>query len=100
MAEAPLSWNMKILFATIFALTLPVGIVFGLIATTGQNTQTSLTYGCANSIAAGSLLYTALVEMVSEDFHSISRDRFFLKVGMFFSLTAGFAVMAILAVWG
>ena len=100
MSESCLSRNMKITFGIFFALTLPLGIAIGLGTTSTTEGETvGMANGCANAIAAGSILYTSLVEMAGEDFHAVKKDQVFLKVGMYLALSLGFIIMAVLAIW-
>lgn len=76
MAETDLSFVTKVLFACVFALTLPIGIIIGIYSMNyTDNNQGSFVQGCANSLAAGSLLYIALVEMIAEDFHTVPKEK-------------------------
>lgn len=107
-------------FGVTFAITLPLGAVLGLIIRSYEsNTETNsaiLTQGITNALAAGILLHTALTEMIPEDFShshdpqatnqssyqkmgSNTSNKGSLKFGMYLSLSFGFAVMAILALW-
>lgn len=107
-------------FALIFASTFPVGAIIGIIIKSAEsNTESDsaiLTQGVANALAAGILLHTALCEMIPGDFESshhhhaphqplqpnqskLVTPKGVLKFGMYTSLSIGFAVMAILALW-
>jgi zinc transporter 1/2/3 len=56
--------------------------------------------GCLNSLAAGIMIYVALVEMIAEDFqHASVPSNSPLKIKMFSAVTAGAAIMAFLAIW-
>jgi zinc transporter ZupT len=85
--------------AIIFAVGLPAGIVLGMVH---ENDSESglITAGCANAIAAGSLMIASMTEMVGHDFfdHSL-QERPILKFKMYCSLVIGFGAMAALAVW-
>lgn len=95
-----------IIFSLTFALTVPMGVVVGILITDDQalangptDTQTYTT-GCLNSIAAGIMIYVALVEMIAEDFQQSSiASNFGLKTKMFTALALGTLAMAILAIW-
>jgi zinc transporter 1/2/3 len=56
--------------------------------------------GVLNSVAAGIMIYVALVEMIADDFQAAaiaSNDN--LKIKMFLALSTGTAFLAILAIW-
>ncbi len=88
----------KTCFAVVFSLTFPVGLVLGIV--TENNSTGSSVQGFANAVAAGSLIYSCLVEMVAETFmeHSL-RTKHHLKFSMIFSFSLGVAMLAGLAVW-
>lgn len=81
-----------------FSLTVPFGILLGMFLTSSENGETIA--GIANAIAAGSLMYTGLIEMAAEDFSdSYLVDRPLLKLKMYIALCIGCFCMAILAIW-
>jgi len=90
-------------FAFTFAITTPIGIVIGMLAlpTDGEpSVDQEYSQGILNALAAGNLIYIALVEMISADFSSplaIKNSR--LRALMLGALCAGDLVMAILAIW-
>jgi len=90
-------------FALTFAFTTPLGILIGLLALPqdGEPSDNQLyAQGILNAIAAGNLVYIALVEMVSEDFHApLALKSFPQRSAMLTALCLGDLVMAILAVW-
>ena len=95
-----------IIFSLTFALTVPVGVVIGIFITNDQTLEegpsASQTYttGCLNSLAAGIMIYVALVEMIAEDFQQAAiASNYRLKTKMFTSLLVGTLAMAILAYW-
>ena len=95
-----------ILFALTFALTVPVGVFVGILITDDQSLENgptldeTLTAGCLNSIAAGIVIYVALVEMVVDDFQAASIvGNIPLKLKMFTALIIGNLAMAILVIW-
>jgi len=94
--------NMKIIsFVIIFALTCPIGIVIGIL-TASQPESDVKTYakGITNALAAGSLLYISLAEMVSNYFSSPDLiKRPLLKLMMLGSFSLGVAALAIIAIW-
>lgn len=95
-----------IIFSLTFALTVPIGVVVGILITTDQaleegptETQTYTT-GCLNSLAGGIMIYVALVEMIAEDFQQAAiANNIGLKVKMFTALSIGTLSMAIIALW-
>jgi zinc transporter ZupT len=89
----------KLIFGFMFSLTTPIGIVIGLSSV--ETSDGVLVAGIAASLAAGSLMYTGLIEMIAEDFSDpMLLVKPFLKVQMFASLCVGATFMAILAIWG
>lgn len=90
-------------FALTFAVTTPIGILIGLFALpTDEAPSDNQEYaqGILNAIAAGNLIYIALVEMVSEDFKSpLAAKSGNLRAAMIVALLAGDLCLAILAVW-
>ena len=105
MAETCLTARMKIIFAIIFGLTLPVGALFGIAIkqTAGNSPQGDIIEGIMNTLAAGSLVYTSMVEMIASEFQfSVNAQNATgaMKGLMFLSLTGGFGIMSILAIWG
>jgi zinc transporter 1/2/3 len=90
-------------FALTFAVTTPIGILIGLFALpTDEAPSDNQEYaqGILNAIAAGNLIYIALVEMVSEDFRSpLAAKSGNLRAAMIVALLAGDLCLAILAIW-
>jgi zinc transporter ZupT len=100
----------NLIFMLVFICSLPLGIIIGLLLPVtdyGQAIQ-----ACFSCIAAGSLIYTALVEMVAEDFAHVmhckangEKQQPFStseakKIGaMFCAFTAGCMGMAIIGQW-
>jgi zinc transporter ZupT len=113
--QAGYSPRVAVAFMLIFALSVPVGMLIGLnvpATTNGQKVQAW--FGC---LAAGSLIYTAMVEMVAEDFAHLvhthgtsghdggskvkrmsSADKY-KALYMYASFVAGLASMTVLAKW-
>jgi len=95
----------------IFALSVPLGMLIGLnVPSTTHGQKVQAWFSC---IAAGSLIYTAMVEMVAEDFsHAVhthgatdgkvkrisSADKY-KALYMYISFVAGLASMTVLAKW-
>ena len=95
-----------IIFSIIFAATVSIGISIGILVSieraAGEGPSDTEMYatGCLNSLAAGILIYVALVEMIAEDFQNASiAKNFTLKLQMYLSLTTGTLIMAVLAIW-
>ena len=95
-----------ILFALTFALTVPMGVFVGILITDDQSLEDgptvdeTYTAGCLNSIAAGIVIYVALVEMVVDDFQAASiAGNISLKLKMFVALIIGNLAMAVLVIW-
>ena len=93
-------------FALIFALTVPVGVIIGIFIINdqaleeGPTVTQQYTEGCLNSLAAGILIYVALVEMIAEDFQSAAiTHNITLKMQMYTALVTGNLFLAVLAIW-
>ena len=85
-------------FAVIFSLTLPMGVLIGMLSVVTDTTHVALGY--MNAVAAGSLLYVGLIEMTAEDFSDPSLNtQPVTKMCMFAALSLGIGVMAMLAIW-
>ncbi len=98
--ETSLPMSIKYLFAINFALTFPIGVIIGMFASTSSGSSSVIVQGSANAIAAGSLLYSSLVEMIAEDFEAEDlEDRGDMKFKMFLMVGLGCSAMAILAIW-
>lgn len=98
-AESNLQFPTVCFFAFIFAFSFTTGAVIG-IFTAGPNETGVLVQGCFNAFAAGSLIYSALVEMMAEDFSSSElNDRVWLKAAMYGFLILGCLGMAVLAIY-
>jgi hypothetical protein len=101
-ARAQLGSIKIIIFILTFAMTVSIGIFIGIMILrhnpNGSESHSGmLTSGILNSLAAGVMLYVALVEMMAEDFQTQSGR--LLKCSMGFAMMLGTAVMAILAIW-
>lgn len=94
-------YRVKTYYAIFFSLTLPTGIILGMF--TSESSQGDAFKGFANAFAAGCLIYTSLVEMAAEDFHSQVLDNrsksHYTKLQMVLSLWSGIGIMALLAIW-
>lgn len=97
-SETRLSLATIAAFALFFSSTLPMGVVIGM--TTSESSAGVIIREVANALAAGSLLYTGLVEMAAEDFADpILRSKPFLKLEMIVAMFMGAFFMALLANW-
>lgn len=92
---------MKAFLCCFFAISTPIGILIGIGVRNNQTFDQEVLAASASSIAAGSLLYSGFVEMISEDFHDpqVSANMV-LKLKMFLSLIIGVTAMAVLAIYG
>ena len=93
-------------FALVFALTVPVGVIIGIFIINDQTLEEGptvsqqYTEGCLNSLAAGIMIYVALVEMIAEDFQSSAiQHNITLKIKMYCALVVGNLFLAVLAIW-
>ncbi|KDN34769.1 Zinc/iron permease, partial [Tilletiaria anomala UBC 951] len=94
----------KFLMATAFALITPVGIAIGMGSRYSWNPNdrsTLLVMGILQSISAGALLWSALVEMIAGDYLYGPMARASLGRGMvgIISLLIGAVLMSVLAQW-
>ena len=97
-ASSLLSYKAKASLILVFALSVPIGIVVGMIVSSSSSGNVSK--GMVSSAAAGILLYVGLVEMLSEDFGNSSiAKNFGLKARMCAALILGTGSMAVLAIW-
>jgi zinc transporter 1/2/3 len=75
------------------------GAVIGITSVSTSDSATLL-QGCFNAVAAGSLLYSALVEMIAEDFSATElNDLPVVKAWMYSALALGAGSMALLAIY-
>ena len=93
-----------VLFILTFGLSVSIGVVIGIVLSFIEQGHKSVfldaTTGVLNSLAAGILIYVALVEMVAEDFQSTQlAKRPELKKVMISALIAGNVSMGVLAFW-
>lgn len=101
--EAGLERSKNVGMYLLFSLTCPAGVGIG-IAVSGVYDEGSVAAaaveGTFNALAAGVLIYLALVEMLKEEMDQavVKRDRV-LQAQMFACILAGCTVMATLAVW-
>ena len=94
------------IFALVFAITVPIGVLIGIFIINeesleeGPTVTQQYTEGCLNSLAAGILIYVALVEMIAEDFQSAAiTNNVSLKIKMYTALVMGNLFLAVLAIW-
>jgi zinc transporter ZupT len=104
-SESALSAKTKAFFGFFFAVTLPLGIVCGLIIETVTNGQfnreeSELIQGYCNCIAAGTLLHIAYSGPIQEVFNHENAHTIKGLLVLMMSFSLGVAVMAYLAVWG
>eukprot|EP00601_Ochromonadales_sp_CCMP2298_P008250 CAMPEP_0173199244 /NCGR_PEP_ID=MMETSP1141-20130122/17131_1 /TAXON_ID=483371 /ORGANISM="non described non described, Strain CCMP2298" /LENGTH=370 /DNA_ID=CAMNT_0014124119 /DNA_START=152 /DNA_END=1264 /DNA_ORIENTATION=+ len=90
-----------LVFACIFCVTCPCGILLGILTSTMQPSPLQLfVKGAANALAAGSLLYISLAEMVAHYFSAVDVfERPVLKLQMVLIFSMGILAMAVLAIW-
>lgn len=124
---APVSKRTQLKFAMVFAMSLPIGGVVGLMVSSaseqvevGGHGMSVVVQGVSNALAAGILIYTSLVEMLPKEFgsehhHHDSSSVGTLKEGAsvrdkcdcvcgvesakYIALWLGFLSMSLLAVW-
>lgn len=90
-----------VVFVTLFTCSAPVGIVIGICTSSqGESDAGTAAKGAANALAAGSLLYISLTEMVASYFASPDLvHRPVLKLMMVAAFFLGVASMAVIAIW-
>ncbi|KAL2942984.1 Zinc transporter 8 [Bienertia sinuspersici] len=89
--------------AVFFSITTPLGIAIGIGITNIYDETSSvalIVQGLLNSIAAGILIYMALVDLLAADFMNPKiQSNAKLFFGAKFTLVLGVASMAIMAIW-
>uniref|UniRef100_A0ACD5WWN0 Uncharacterized protein n=1 Tax=Avena sativa TaxID=4498 RepID=A0ACD5WWN0_AVESA len=92
-----------LMMALFFSLTLPLGVVLGMVISSGydENSPRALIVeGLLSAAAAGILNYMALVDLLAEDFMNPRvQNNGRLQVIINISLLVGTALMSMLAVW-
>ena len=79
----------------IFSMMTPIGVVLGSIISFSENNESSIVFEAIfDSIAAGTFLYIATLEIIDELFEKSE-----FKVSKFALIFIGFALMATLAIW-
>ena len=94
--------NAKVMgFVCIFSLSMPMGIVIGILSTSTHTTSAQLiAKGVADAFATGSLLYISLSEMVPNYFGASDLKHLpNLRIGMLWAFSSGVVMMAIIAIW-
>lgn len=90
------------MLALMFAISTPVGIAAGLGAKPSDKANQTLVNGIFDSISAGILMYTGLVELLGHEFMfnpHMRRAPFRIQLFAFACIIAGAFVMALLANW-
>ncbi|KAJ1899051.1 hypothetical protein LPJ66_002365 [Kickxella alabastrina] len=95
---------MGILNASIFALTTPLGQIIGIgirESFAPRSPSTLLTIGVLDGLSAGILMYSAIVNLLVEEFSSLEFRRYtkFARVMYFITLYSGCAAMSIIGKW-
>lgn len=90
-----------ITFVAIFSCTISVGVFIGILASSGDESDAQLAVeGSVTAIAAGSLMYIALTELVSSYFNDPENEsKWGLKGGMLVCFSAGIGIMAVIGIW-
>ena len=97
-ATTDLSHWVCLAFGILFSFTLPFGVIIGM--STAQSDNGDVVKAVANCLACGSLIYTALIEMIAEDFADpYLNDKPLLKLKMFIAVFLGCVFMSLLAEW-
>ena len=87
----------------LFSITTPLGIALGIGLSNiydPASMASALIQGIFNALAAGILIYLALVDMLTEEFgkEDVKKDSK-LQAGMLTCVVAGAATMSVLAIW-
>mmetsp|Transcript_35593 Transcript_35593/g.70767 ORF Transcript_35593/g.70767 Transcript_35593/m.70767 type:complete len:381 (-) Transcript_35593:273-1415(-) len=95
------SFSKVAVFIALFTCSTPVGIIIGICTSSDSSNDYAVSAkGTANALAAGSLLYLSLTEMVASYFASSDLARKpTLKMSMIGCFAVGIAFMAIIAIW-
>lgn len=95
------SYSKVATFVALFTCSTPIGIIIGICtSSSGESSAGVIAKGAANSLAAGSLLYISLTEMVASYFNAgdlAHQPR--LKLTMILCFSLGIIFMAVIAVW-
>lgn len=88
-------------FVAVFICGTPLGIVIGICTASMDHSQAgAAAKGTANALAAGSLLYISLTEMLAHYFGASDLARRpAVRLGMICSFTMAIGFMALIAVW-
>lgn len=90
------------LLACTFALASPLAIAIGIAAKPSNAEMQLLVTGIFNSVGAGILMYTGLVELLAKEFifnTEMRRAPVKIQVAAFSCVAFGVSIMAVLAVW-
>jgi len=97
--EGKISMKYVYTFGALFAFAAPIGIVLGLYSASDDKTGIYVS-GFAIALAAGALIYSSTIDMIAEDYMDNNfKTKHGGKACMYFSLSLGVCVMAILAIW-
>lgn len=90
-------------FALVYALTLPVGIAAGLLASHSYDPEApvaQLVQGVANGLSGGMLLYVSLFSLLAAELNQHDLlHRPLLAAGLMLSVVLGAGVMCVLGIW-
>lgn len=93
----------KFVLAVVYALTLPVGIAAGLLASNSYDPTSPVTVqvqGIANGLSGGMLLYVSMLSLlVAELGQPDLLHRPLLAAGLMLAVVAGAVVMCVLGIW-
>jgi len=100
-SRAQLGQSKILTFVVIFSFTISVGVFIGILASAEEESNTQLAIeGSVTAIAAGSLMYIALTELVSSYFNDPEYEsKWCLKYSMLLCFSAGIGIMALIGVW-
>lgn len=95
-------WWLPYLLGIIFSLSTPIGVAAGVAAQPKNANTQKLVNGIFDSISAGILMYTGLVELLAHEFMFnpyMRRAPLWMLMLAFACVAFGMAVMAVLAIW-
>lgn len=103
-SQKQLGTSKVITFILVFSLTVPLGVLLGLlikpISGDEETTSQLLIEGIVTSVAAGSMVYISLVEMISEYFNNPEiQGNISLRLYMLVLFFLGYASMNIIGIW-
>jgi zinc transporter 1/2/3 len=102
-ATQSLSLLKKVGLAVLYALTIPVGVAAGMLASASYSAESSvalIVQGVANGVSGGLLIWIALFSLLGEEINRPDLlHRPLLAAGLFLSVLIGGVIMSVIGVW-